>query len=69
MAAPEKLDRAAKFALLGICLLTVLVYARGISGDFTNWDDPNLVRDNPAIRSIAPGALVEMFTPRPGQSY
>ena len=63
------LDKSAKLAIALVCGLTVLVYARSIGGDFTNWDDPNLVYDNPDIRSISPGALVDMFTPKPGQSY
>jgi tetratricopeptide (TPR) repeat protein len=63
------LDRYATFAIAGIAVLTLLVYARGIGGDFTNWDDPNLVQENPAIRSLAPGAVIDMFTPRAGESY
>lgn len=54
----------------GICLLSaLLLYAPVLRASFTNWDDPKLVTDNPAIRSLAPANLAEIFTPVPGQTY
>jgi tetratricopeptide (TPR) repeat protein len=34
-----------------------------LTNGFTNWDDPMLVVENPAIRSLAPSNIVSIFTP------
>ncbi|NNF01449.1 MAG: tetratricopeptide repeat protein [Bacteroidia bacterium] len=38
--------------LAAILVLTVVVYFPSLDNDFTNWDDPSLIIDNPLIRSI-----------------
>lgn len=61
-----------KFFLLTvscILLLIILVYANSLHNDFTNWDDRSLVVEDPAIRSLSFGNLLEMFTPQPGKTY
>jgi tetratricopeptide (TPR) repeat protein len=58
-----------RIALIGPPLLALLVFAPSLSGEFTNWDDHMLVKDNPAVRSLAPSAVLEIFTPRPGATY
>ncbi|MHC4842410.1 MAG: tetratricopeptide repeat protein [Planctomycetota bacterium] len=61
-----------RFDLLSIAiifLLTVIVYANSINNDFTNWDDPGLVIENSAIRSLSVENLLSIFTPQPGLTY
>jgi len=61
-----------KFFLLTvscILLLIILVYANSLQNDFTNWDDRSLVVEDPAIRSLSFGNLIDLFTPRPGKTY
>ena len=61
-----------KFFLLTVScvlLLIILVYANSLQNDFTNWDDRSLVVEDPAIRSLSFGNLLEMFTPQPGKTY
>jgi protein O-mannosyl-transferase len=65
---PAKSEQTAKFAL-AIFAITMLVYAKALSHDFINLDDPRLIRHNPAIESIAPGSVIAMFMPRRGTTY
>jgi tetratricopeptide (TPR) repeat protein len=54
-----------KRGMLVLAAFVLLVYGQTLSFDFTNWDDPALVVDNPAIRSIG----LDTVVPRPGQAY
>ena len=53
----------AKFAIALILLLGVVAHGPSLGNDFTNWDDPMLVTENEAIRSLAPSNIVAIFTP------
>lgn len=37
--------------------------------EFTNWDDPGLVLENPSIRSLSVKNIVSIFTPQKGKTY
>ncbi|MFT5128192.1 MAG: Tfp pilus assembly protein PilF [Rhodothermales bacterium] len=58
-----------RLALIVPPLLALLVYAPALNGEFTNWDDHQLVKDNPAVLSLAPGAIAAICTPQPGATY
>jgi tetratricopeptide (TPR) repeat protein len=58
-----------KFAALLIAGFTILVYANSLHNEFTNWDDNHLVVENESIRSLSPGNIVDIFTPRPGSTF
>jgi protein O-mannosyl-transferase len=53
----------AKFATLLILLLAAVAHGPSLGNAFTNWDDPMLVVENPAIRSLAPSNILSIFTP------
>jgi tetratricopeptide (TPR) repeat protein len=53
----------AKFAILLILALATVAHGPSLANGFTNWDDPMLVVENPAIRSLSPGNIIEIFTP------
>ncbi|NOR23650.1 MAG: hypothetical protein GQ542_04530, partial [Desulforhopalus sp.] len=66
------LSPARKFhlcSITAILLLTLTVYANALNNDFTNWDDPALVIENPSIRSLDPANVIDIFTPKAGHSY
>lgn len=52
-----------------IMVFTFAVYANSLGNQFTNWDDPGLVLDNPSLRSLAPQNVLDIFTPRAGATY
>jgi tetratricopeptide (TPR) repeat protein len=56
-------------ATLLIATLTVAVFANSLFNDFVNWDDPALVSENPAIKSLAPSNILAIFTPERGATY
>jgi protein O-mannosyl-transferase len=58
-----------RIALIAPPILALLVYAPAMNGEFTNWDDHMLVKENPAVLSLAPGAVIDIFTPQPGATY
>jgi tetratricopeptide (TPR) repeat protein len=57
------------WSVAAILLLTIVVYANSINNDFTNWDDPALVIENRAIRSLSLENILHIFTPHPGLTY
>jgi tetratricopeptide (TPR) repeat protein len=57
------------WAVAAILLLTLLVYSNSISNDFTNWDDNELVVENPQIRSLDLDGIITIFTPKAGKTY
>jgi len=64
------LDR--RFCVLSVFLILILtgiVYANSLRNDFTNWDDPGLVLENTAIRSLDFQNILHIFTPRVGHTY
>jgi tetratricopeptide (TPR) repeat protein len=56
-------------AISGLILLTLATFANTLPNQFVNWDDHALVVNNPATKSLNPGAVVEIFTPRLGKTY
>ncbi len=48
--------------LLFICLITFTAYAPVLQNDFTNWDDPVYVVDNPVIRSVNWANIKHIFS-------
>ncbi|MFT5129122.1 MAG: tetratricopeptide (TPR) repeat protein [Rhodothermales bacterium] len=63
---PEIPKRTAAFLIAG---LTLAVFANSLFNDFVNWDDPALVSENPAIKSLAPRNILAIFTPERGATY
>ncbi|MFT5130719.1 MAG: hypothetical protein ACI8W8_004350, partial [Rhodothermales bacterium] len=63
-----KSEHTAKLAV-AIFAITLLVYAKALSHDFINLDDPRLIRHNPAIESLSPGSVIAMFVPHRGQTF
>ncbi len=60
------------FSVLSISLILILsgiVYANSLGNDFTNWDDPGLVVENRAIRSLDFQNILQIFTPSAGHTY
>jgi tetratricopeptide (TPR) repeat protein len=60
------------FSVLSISLILILtgiVYANSLRNDFTNWDDPGLVVENRAIRSLDFQNILQIFTPSAGHTY
>ena len=49
-------------ALGGIAVLTAIAYSPAFTADFVNWDDPEYVVNNYAIRGLAPGNIAAFFT-------
>jgi protein O-mannosyl-transferase len=63
---PEISRRTAALIIAG---LTVAVFANSLFNEFVNWDDPALVSENPAIKSLSPSNLAVIFTPQRGSTY
>ena len=49
-----------------IALLILMTYARSFSFGFVDFDDPDLLLNNPAVQSLSPGTI---FTPEMGKTY
>ena len=62
------MEPVARFAI-AIFAITLLVYAKALSHDFINLDDPRLIVYNPAIDSLHPASVAAMFAPHRGQTY
>lgn len=50
-------------------LLTIAAHARGLGGQFLEWDDYAHITQNPAIRSLSPANLWMMFTQPAAKLY
>lgn len=55
--------------LLGILLLTALLYAPYLGNDFFNWDDPDYVYENTTIRELNAQSIVTFFTEFRSSNY
>ncbi len=51
-----------RLSLALVFLAAVAVYAPTLCADFTNWDDPALVLDNPRVRGFSPEAIDSWLT-------
>jgi tetratricopeptide (TPR) repeat protein len=72
--APVLLDkvedaRFRRIASAGLAILTLAVFANTLPNQFVNWDDHALIVNNPATESLAPSALLHIFTPELGRTY
>jgi hypothetical protein len=54
---------------LFVVLLTIAAHARGLRGQFLEWDDYGHITQNPAIRSLSPANLWMMFTQATAKLY
>jgi protein O-mannosyl-transferase len=52
-----------------VALLTITAHARGLQGQFLEWDDYGHITQNPAIRSLSPSNLWMMFTQPAAKLY
>ena len=52
-----------------VILLTILAHARGLQGQFLEWDDYSHITHNLAIRSLSPTNLWKMFTEPAAKLY
>lgn len=50
-------------------LLSILVFLNVFKNDFVGYDDQNLVLNNPAIRSLSPAGIAQMFVPKHRGNY
>ncbi|MFT5130718.1 MAG: tetratricopeptide (TPR) repeat protein, partial [Rhodothermales bacterium] len=55
--------------MLAVFAIGLLLFANTFNSPFVNWDDPALIENNLAIRSLAPGDVMRMFVPVSGQTY
>ena len=55
-------DSRTKLSLALVFLAAVTVYAPTLCADFTNWDDPALVLDNPRVRGFSPETIDSWLT-------
>jgi|GEM_PF-5349777 len=58
-----------KYALLIILIITSLIYAKGLSGNFLNYDDDILIVKNTSVHGINLTNLKTVLTPSPQRSY
>jgi hypothetical protein len=58
----------AKFAI-AVFAIGALVHGQAVSFDWVKWDDPPLVVNNPAIRSLSPTNIKAILTPVAGNTY
>ena len=52
-----------------VILLTIVAHARGLQGQFLEWDDYSHITQNPLIRSLSPTNLWKMFTEPAAKLY
>ena len=52
-----------------VILLTIAAHARGLQGQFLEWDDYSHITQNPVIRSLSPTNLWRMFTEPAAKLY
>jgi protein O-mannosyl-transferase len=52
-----------------VLLLTIAAHARGLQGQFLEWDDYSHITQNPLIRSLSPTNLWRMFTEPTAKLY
>ncbi len=52
-----------------LCFLAALVFANSFKNDFVGYDDQNLIVNNPAIRSLSPDNVAQMFVPKLRGNY
>src|SRR5580704_17204432 len=52
-----------------VVLLTIAAHARGLQGQFLEWDDYGHITQNPVIRSLSPANLWMMFTQPAAKLY
>ncbi len=53
-----------------LVLVTIICFSNSLNNDFTNWDDPGYVIDNPLVKSLSSGNIKEMFkTPVQGNYH
>lgn len=55
-------DKTILGVVLGILAITFAIYVPSLSADFTNWDDPSYVMENPYIMSLSGENIQTMFT-------
>ena len=61
--------RLTTIVLVVIPIAALLAFGGTLGYDFTNWDDPELILENPHTTSMSPSAIADIFTPRVGQTY
>src|SRR3569623_3687150 len=54
--------RYRRIALIALALLTLAVYGRSVTLDFINWDDLDLVVQNPVLNPVSAAHVREMWT-------
>jgi Flp pilus assembly protein TadD len=54
---------------VAVALVALALHANTFGHPFVNWDDPSLIEENEAIRSLAPGHVLKLFVPVSGDTY
>ena len=57
------------FGCIGVALFAIILFANTFGHGFVNWDDPALIEENEAIRSLAPGHVIALFKPVANETY
>ena len=63
------MDRIDRRNIILIFLLTVFVFSIGFRNSFLTFDDPDLILNNPRIRSLSVDNILNIMTPHSGASY
>ena len=58
----DSTSRYRRYALIALALLTLAVYGRDVTFDFINWDDLDLVVENPVLNPVNGSHLRDMWT-------
>ena len=61
--APAPMSRTDALAVASLLAIGFAAFAPVLGFPFLNWDDPAYVVENPAIRSLGPGAVGRLFVP------
>lgn len=62
-------DKVNLYSVIGILILTALIFTPSLSGDFTNWDDDNYVTSNQIIKGLSFDYLKLIFTTPISSNY
>jgi tetratricopeptide (TPR) repeat protein len=60
--AAAKSNKTNYIIMAGLAVITWVFYQAAIGAQFTNWDDPGYIRDNPLVKDLSMQGLINIFT-------